>query len=91
ESLTKNDISDDSTNDPFLEEADLFLASDNSIPPGIENFSYDSEGDIHFLKELLIDGSIPNNESFDFEDDSLFPRPPPEPPDFEFFFDSKPM
>nr|GEW40937.1 hypothetical protein [Tanacetum cinerariifolium] len=73
-------------------EVDLFLASDNSIPPGIENFDYDSEGDIHFLEELLIGDSIPfpNNESFDFEDDQLFPRPPPEPPDVEFFFDSKP-
>nr|GEZ07908.1 hypothetical protein [Tanacetum cinerariifolium] len=35
--LVKNDISDDSSNDPLLEEADLFLASDNLIPPGIEN------------------------------------------------------
>nr|GEZ38255.1 hypothetical protein [Tanacetum cinerariifolium] len=71
---------------------DLFLASDNSIPPGIENFSYDLEGDIRFLEEFLIDDSIPfpNNESFDFEDNPLFPRPPPEPPDVEFFFDSKP-
>nr|GEY52389.1 hypothetical protein [Tanacetum cinerariifolium] len=39
--VVKNDISDDSTNDPLLEEAYLFLASDNSIPPGIENFGYD--------------------------------------------------
>nr|GEW66797.1 hypothetical protein [Tanacetum cinerariifolium] len=31
-----NDISDDSTNDPLLEEADLFLAFDNSIPPDAE-------------------------------------------------------
>nr|GEY14992.1 hypothetical protein [Tanacetum cinerariifolium] len=30
----KNDISDDSSNDPLLEEADLFLAFNNSIPPG---------------------------------------------------------
>nr|GEU50823.1 hypothetical protein [Tanacetum cinerariifolium] len=44
--VVKNDISDDSSNDPLLEEANLFLASDNSIPPGIENFGYDSEGDI---------------------------------------------
>nr|GFB73612.1 hypothetical protein [Tanacetum cinerariifolium] len=59
---------------------------------GIENFGYDSEGDIRFLKELIIDNSIPfpNNESFDFEDDLLFPRPPLEPPDVESFFDSKP-
>nr|GEV52757.1 hypothetical protein [Tanacetum cinerariifolium] len=54
-----NDISDDSSNDPLLEEANLFLASDNSIPPGIENFADDSEGDIRFLEELLIDDSIP--------------------------------
>nr|GEW24415.1 hypothetical protein [Tanacetum cinerariifolium] len=83
--VVKNDISDDSSNDPFLEEADLFLASDNSIPSGIDNFAYDSEGDIRFLKALLIDDSIsfPNNESSDsnFEDNSLFLRPPPEPPD----------
>nr|GEV31583.1 hypothetical protein [Tanacetum cinerariifolium] len=44
--VVKNDISDYSSNNPFLEEADLFLASDNSIPPGIENFADDSEGDI---------------------------------------------
>nr|GEY81978.1 hypothetical protein [Tanacetum cinerariifolium] len=51
------DIYDDSSNDPLLEEVDLFLASDNSIPSGIKN------------------------------DNPLFPRPPPEPPDFEFYFD----
>nr|GEZ24479.1 hypothetical protein [Tanacetum cinerariifolium] len=80
-SIFKNDIYDDSSNDLFLEEVDLFLASDNSIPSNIKNFSYDSEGDIHFLEDLLIDDSIPfpNNESFDFEDDPSFPRPPSEP------------
>nr|GEU84010.1 hypothetical protein [Tanacetum cinerariifolium] len=74
--VVKNDIPDDSTIDPLLEEADLFLASDNSIPSGIENFAYDSKGDIRFLEELLIDDSIPfpNNESSasDF-DNPLFP------------------
>nr|GEX87473.1 hypothetical protein [Tanacetum cinerariifolium] len=88
--VVKNDISDDSTNDPLLEEVDLFLASDNLIPPGIENFDYDSEGDIHFLEELLVDDSIllPENElsNFDHHDDPSFPRPPLEPPDVEFFF-----
>nr|GEX89182.1 hypothetical protein [Tanacetum cinerariifolium] len=39
--LMKNDISDISSSDPLLEEADLFLASDNSIPSGIENFTDD--------------------------------------------------
>nr|GEX47247.1 hypothetical protein [Tanacetum cinerariifolium] len=50
-SVVMNNISDDSKNERFLEETDLFLASDNSIPSGIENFGYDSEGDIQFLKE----------------------------------------
>nr|GEW94947.1 hypothetical protein [Tanacetum cinerariifolium] len=43
--LVKSDISDNSSNDPLLEEADLFHASDNLIPPGIENVANDSEGD----------------------------------------------
>nr|GFC01417.1 hypothetical protein [Tanacetum cinerariifolium] len=37
------------SNDPLLEEADLFL-DDNSISPGIENFADDPEGDIRFLE-----------------------------------------
>nr|GFA56366.1 hypothetical protein [Tanacetum cinerariifolium] len=75
---------DDSSNDPLLEEVDLFL-SDNSIPPGIENIVDDPEGDIRFLEELLIDDSILSHESFDFnfEDNPSIPRPPPEPPDVE--------
>nr|GEY78035.1 hypothetical protein [Tanacetum cinerariifolium] len=91
---TRSDISDNSTNDPLLEEFDLFLALDNSIPPGIENFDYDSEGDIHFLEELLGNDSIPlpenKSSNFDHRDDPSFPRPPPEPPDVEFFFDFEP-
>nr|GEX76707.1 hypothetical protein [Tanacetum cinerariifolium] len=81
--VLKTDISDDSSNDPLLEEADLFLAFDNSIPPGIENFVDDSKGDVHFLEELLIDDSILSYESFDsnFEDNPSVPRPPLEPPD----------
>nr|GEV99619.1 hypothetical protein [Tanacetum cinerariifolium] len=93
-SVVKNDISDNSTNDPLLEEVDLFLASDNSIPPGIGNIDYDSEGDIHFLEELHVDDSIlfPKNESYDFDHhhDPSVPRPPPEQPNVEFFFDLKP-
>nr|GEW28857.1 integrase, catalytic region, zinc finger, CCHC-type, peptidase aspartic, catalytic [Tanacetum cinerariifolium] len=87
--VVKNDISDDSTNDPLLEEVDLFHASDNSIPPGIENIGYDLEGDIRFLEELFIDDSIPflDNEASDFDNPS-FPRPPPEPPDAEFDFET---
>nr|GFB24574.1 hypothetical protein [Tanacetum cinerariifolium] len=61
------------------------------IQDGIENFDYDSKGDIHFLEELLVDDSIlfPENESLDHHNYLLFPCPPPEPPDVEFFFDSK--
>nr|GEX28346.1 hypothetical protein [Tanacetum cinerariifolium] len=80
----KTDISDDS-NDPLLEEADLFLASDNSIPSGIKNYADDSKGDIRFLEELLIDDSILSHESSDsnFKDNPSIPRPPPKPPDAE--------
>nr|GFB81283.1 hypothetical protein [Tanacetum cinerariifolium] len=81
--VVKSNISDDSSNDPLLKEADLFLAFDNSIPTGIKNVAIDSEGDIRFLKELLIDDSILSYESSDsnFEDNPSVPRPPPEPPD----------
>nr|GEZ59464.1 hypothetical protein [Tanacetum cinerariifolium] len=83
--LIKNDIPDNSSNDPLLEEVDLFL-SDNSIPPGIENVADDPEGDIRFLEELLIDDSILSHESFDsnFEDNPSISRPPLEPPDDNF-------
>nr|GEZ75187.1 hypothetical protein [Tanacetum cinerariifolium] len=36
ETRSENDILDDSTSDPLLEEADLFLAVDHSIPPDTE-------------------------------------------------------
>nr|GEW52793.1 hypothetical protein [Tanacetum cinerariifolium] len=83
--VLKSDIFDDSSNDPLLEEADLFLASDNSIETGIENFANDSEVDVRFLDELLIDDSILSHESSDsnFEDNPSIPLPPPEPPDAE--------
>nr|GEZ41793.1 hypothetical protein [Tanacetum cinerariifolium] len=82
--LVKNDIPDNSSNDSLLDEADLFLVSDHSIPSGIENF-YDSKGDIRFLEALLLDDSILSYESPDsnFEDNPSIPRPPPEPPDVE--------
>nr|GFC96670.1 hypothetical protein [Tanacetum cinerariifolium] len=57
-SVVMKGIYDNSTNDPLLEEVDLFLSLDNSIPSGIENINYDSEGDIHFLEELLGNDSI---------------------------------
>nr|GEY94641.1 hypothetical protein [Tanacetum cinerariifolium] len=89
--LVNNNIPDNSSNDPLLEEADLFLVVDNLIPPGIENFADDPEGDIRFLEELLIDDSILYHESSDsnFEDNPLIPLPPPEPPDEEFDFENE--
>nr|GEU70264.1 hypothetical protein [Tanacetum cinerariifolium] len=36
--------------DSQMEEIDLFLTTDDSMPSGIENDDYDSEGDIHFLE-----------------------------------------
>nr|GEX50604.1 hypothetical protein [Tanacetum cinerariifolium] len=79
----KNDISD-SSNDPLLEEVDLFLF-DDSIPRGIENVADDPEGDIRFLEELLINESILSHESFDsnFKDNPSITQPPLEPPDAE--------
>nr|GEV82172.1 hypothetical protein [Tanacetum cinerariifolium] len=81
----------DNDYDLLLGEADLFLSND-SIPPGIENFADDPEGDIRFLEELLINDSILSHESYDsnFEDNPSIPRPPPKPPDVESFFDLKP-
>nr|GEU35545.1 hypothetical protein [Tanacetum cinerariifolium] len=94
-SIPTSEESDNSLSDNFSLEFETFCdhteetRSDNSIPPGVENFGDDSEGDIRFLNALLIDDSIPfpNNESFesDFHNPS-FPRPPLEPPDAEFNF-----
>nr|GEV79524.1 hypothetical protein [Tanacetum cinerariifolium] len=48
--IVKNDISDDSSNDPLLEEADLFLASDNSIPSDVEyDFELDAGDEIECI------------------------------------------
>nr|GFC22262.1 hypothetical protein [Tanacetum cinerariifolium] len=55
------------------------------LPPSIENFADDLEGDICFLEELLIDDSILSDELSDanFKENPLIPRPPPKPPDVE--------
>nr|GFC92049.1 hypothetical protein [Tanacetum cinerariifolium] len=44
--------------DSLMEEIDIFVALDDSIPPGMKNDDYDSEGDVRFLEELLNDYSI---------------------------------
>nr|GFB68170.1 hypothetical protein [Tanacetum cinerariifolium] len=73
--VLKNDISDDSSNDPLLEDADLFLASDNSIPPGIENVADDSEGDEEIDIVTNTDDVLPpgveNDDDLDGEVDAV--------------------
>ncbi|GKE86828.1 hypothetical protein Tco_1560570 [Tanacetum coccineum] len=68
--------------DSLIEEIDLFLTLDDSMPPGIENDDYDSKGDILFLEELLSNdsSSLPENESFHFDVPSS-PRPSAKPSD----------
>nr|GEY82140.1 hypothetical protein [Tanacetum cinerariifolium] len=68
--------------DSLMEEIDLSLTLDDSMPPGIENDDYDSEGDILILEKLFSNNSLslPENESFYFDIPSS-PRPPVKPPD----------
>nr|GEY86511.1 hypothetical protein [Tanacetum cinerariifolium] len=75
--------------DSQWEEIDIFTGTNDLLPPSIKSDDDDLEGDIHFFEELLVNNSILENESsnFDHHDDPSFPRPPPEPPDVEFFFD----
>ncbi|GJV69633.1 hypothetical protein Tco_1485142, partial [Tanacetum coccineum] len=78
--------------DSLMDEIDIFLAPDDSIPPGIQNDDYDSKGDI--LEELCNNDSLsfPKNESFQFDRyyDPLSPRPPAKPPDDDgIYFDAE--
>ncbi|GKB58521.1 hypothetical protein Tco_0914707 [Tanacetum coccineum] len=80
--------------DSHMEKIDLFLATNDSMPPGIENDDYDSERDIRFLKELLSIDPLPlpeiESSNLDHFNDSSSSRPPPEPPDVEICFDFEP-
>nr|GEV95119.1 hypothetical protein [Tanacetum cinerariifolium] len=64
---------------PFIEEINLFLASDVSIPSGIDNDYSDSEGDNLFLERLLHDDPIPLRTPLTSQMSS------------EFFFPSSPI
>ncbi|GJV89117.1 hypothetical protein Tco_1533055 [Tanacetum coccineum] len=82
-------------NDSLMDEIDIFLAPDDSIPPGIESDNYDSEEDILFLEELLNDDSLslPEYEPFhvDLYNVPSSPRPPKKPPDDDgIYFDIEP-
>ncbi|GKA56962.1 hypothetical protein Tco_0756034 [Tanacetum coccineum] len=74
--------------DSLIEEIDLFITSDDSMPPGIESDDYDSEGDFCFLEELLINDSfpLPENESY-----SLDSFDNPESPVVKSCFDFEPV
>ncbi|GJX73622.1 hypothetical protein Tco_0312217 [Tanacetum coccineum] len=80
--------------DSLMEEIDLFIAFDDSMPPGIKDDDYDSEGDIRFLEELLNNDSLPlpenKSSNLDHFNDPSPSRPPSEPPDVEICFDFKP-
>nr|GEV38163.1 hypothetical protein [Tanacetum cinerariifolium] len=84
----------DSDSDSLTKEIDIFLALDDSIPPGMENDDYDSEGDVLFLEGLLNNDYIshPEFESFhvDFYNVSSSPRPPKKPLDDDVYFDIEP-
>ncbi|GKB22029.1 hypothetical protein Tco_0855952, partial [Tanacetum coccineum] len=71
--------------DSLMEEIDLFLTPDDSMPPGIKTDDYDFEGDILFFEELLTDDSLllPEHESFHIESDydPSYTRPLAKPPD----------
>nr|GFA24312.1 hypothetical protein [Tanacetum cinerariifolium] len=66
----------------LMEEINLSLTLDDSMPLGIEEDEYDSEWDILIHEELLSNNSLslPGNESFHFDIPSS-PRPPAKPPD----------
>ncbi|GJZ63660.1 hypothetical protein Tco_0620081 [Tanacetum coccineum] len=80
--------------DSHMEEIDLFFASDDLMPLGIENDNYDSEGDIRFLEEFLRNDPLPlpeiESSNLDHFNVPSSPRPPPEPPDVEICFDVEP-
>nr|GEV52807.1 hypothetical protein [Tanacetum cinerariifolium] len=57
-------------NDFFMEEIDLTLTPDDSMPLGIGEDDYDSKRDILILEELL------SNDSFSLPENELFPTQP---------------
>nr|GEU53835.1 hypothetical protein [Tanacetum cinerariifolium] len=68
--------------DSLRDDNDLSLTPDDSMPLGIENDDYDSEGDMIILEEFLSNDSLslPENESFHFDIPSS-PSPSAKPPD----------
>nr|GEV98977.1 hypothetical protein [Tanacetum cinerariifolium] len=77
-----DDFSSSDDNNSLIEEINLSLTLNDSMPPGIKDDDYDSERDMFILEELLSNDSLslPENESFHFDIPSS-PRPPAKPPD----------
>nr|GEU39747.1 hypothetical protein [Tanacetum cinerariifolium] len=79
--------------DSLMEEIDIFLAPDDSIPPGMENDDYDSAGDDLFFKNYLTMILFPflsmNHFTLIFYNVSSSPRPPEKPPDTLLPFSSE--
>nr|GEZ72783.1 reverse transcriptase domain-containing protein [Tanacetum cinerariifolium] len=80
--------------DSQREEIDIFIETDDVLPPGVENDN-DSDGEVVAVDDLHVDNSISNSEheysddeESDFDNPSV-PLPPPEPPDEEFNFELK--
>nr|GEY85713.1 hypothetical protein [Tanacetum cinerariifolium] len=77
--------------DSQREEIDIVTETDDVLSLSVENDD-DSEGEIDVVEELLSDISISFTEDeasdSDHQDDPSFPRPPPEPPDAEFDFET---
>ncbi|GJX66903.1 reverse transcriptase domain-containing protein [Tanacetum coccineum] len=73
--------------DSHMEEIDLFLPTNDLMPPGSEDDDYDSERDVSLLEESLNNDSLSLLEeelpNLDHQEDPSIPRPPPEPPDVE--------
>nr|GEY04321.1 hypothetical protein [Tanacetum cinerariifolium] len=74
--------------DSLIKEINLFLTLNDSMPPGIENDDYDSEGDILFLKEFLRNDSLllSKNKSFHFDVPSSLCPPAKPPNDDRIYF-----
>ncbi|GJZ68684.1 hypothetical protein Tco_0631924, partial [Tanacetum coccineum] len=76
----------------LIDEIDLFLTLDDSMPSGIENDDYDSEGDILSLEELLSSNSpsLPKDSTIDVVEEilvdvpNIFPTHPTLYMDFDF-------
>ncbi|GJU52409.1 hypothetical protein Tco_1226123 [Tanacetum coccineum] len=82
--------------DSFMEEIDLFLTSDESIPPGIDSDYSNSEGDNLFLERLLHDDPTPLPD-IPFSSDTMVTSPLritmilTSHVSFEFFYPSSPI